>query len=96
MQKCRKAGRKTYRAGIFKQSKGARNQVGIGLLYRPARLHMLAEFIPWNPFLGSINHKRLKIQAQMYRKTIAYLKTDRHTDRQTDRQTEQTSTEWDV
>ncbi len=44
---------------------------------------MLAEFIPWNPFLGSINHKRLKIQAQMYRKTIAYLKTDRHTDRQT-------------
>ena len=63
-------------------------------MYRPARLHMLAEFIPWNPFLGSINHKRLKLQAQMYRKTIAYLKTDRDT--QTDRQTEQTSTEWDV
>jgi hypothetical protein len=30
---------------------------------------------------------------QMYRKTIAYLKTDRQTDRQTDRKTEQTSTE---
>ncbi len=54
-------------------------------MYRPARLHMLAQFIPWNLFLGYIDHKRLKIQAQMYRKTIAYLKTDRHTDRQTDR-----------
>ncbi len=36
------------RAGIFKQSMGARNQVGIGLSYRPARLHRLVEFIPWN------------------------------------------------
>jgi hypothetical protein len=42
-------------AGIFKQSMGARNRVGIGLSYRPARLHRLAEFIPWNQFLGSIN-----------------------------------------
>ncbi len=33
---------------------GARNRVGIGLTYRPARLHGLAEFIPWNRFLGSI------------------------------------------
>jgi hypothetical protein len=41
-----------YRAGIFKQSMGARNRVGMGLSYRPARL---AEFIPWNQFLGSIN-----------------------------------------
>jgi hypothetical protein len=40
--------------GIFEQSMGARNQVGIGLSYRPARLHRLAEFIPWNRFLGSI------------------------------------------
>jgi hypothetical protein len=40
-------------AGIFKQSMGARNRVGIGLLYRPARLHRLAETIPWNRFLGS-------------------------------------------
>ncbi len=30
---------RTYRAGIFKQSMGARNRVGIGLSYRPARLH---------------------------------------------------------
>jgi hypothetical protein len=47
------------------QSMGARNQGGIGLSYpwnkeapyRPARLHRLAEFIPWNRFLGSINVK---------------------------------------
>jgi hypothetical protein len=31
-------------AGIIKQSIGARNRVGIGLSYRPARLHSLAEF----------------------------------------------------
>jgi hypothetical protein len=43
------------RAGIFKQSMGARSQGGIGLSYRPARLHRLAEFIPRNRFLGSIN-----------------------------------------
>jgi hypothetical protein len=43
------------RAGIFKESMGARNRGGIGLAYRPARLHRLAEFIPWNRFLGSIN-----------------------------------------
>jgi hypothetical protein len=42
-------------AGIFKQSMGARNRVGIGLSYRTARLHRQAEFIPWNQFLGSIN-----------------------------------------
>ena len=44
-----------YRAGIFKKSMGARHRVGIGLSYRPARLHRLTEFIPWNRFLGSIN-----------------------------------------
>ncbi len=43
------------RAGIFKQSMGARNRIGIGLSYRPARLHRLVELIPWNRFLGSIN-----------------------------------------
>jgi hypothetical protein len=42
-------------AGIFKESMGARNRVGIELSYRPARLHRRAEFIPWNRFLGSIN-----------------------------------------
>ncbi len=29
-------------AGIVKQSMGAKNRVGIGLSYRPARLHRLA------------------------------------------------------
>ncbi len=38
-------------AGIFKQSKGATNRVGIGLSYRSTRL---AELIPWNQFLGSL------------------------------------------
>jgi hypothetical protein len=37
-------------AGISKQSMGARNRVGIGLSYWPARLHRLAELIPWNQF----------------------------------------------
>jgi hypothetical protein len=46
------------RAEIFKQSKRARNRVGIGLSYRPARLHRLAEFIPWNRFMGSMNVKK--------------------------------------
>ncbi len=41
-------------AGIFKQSMGANNRVGIGLLYRPARLHRLAELILWNRFLCSL------------------------------------------
>jgi hypothetical protein len=45
----------TYCAGTFKQSVGAGNRVGIGLLYRPARLLRLAELIPWNRFLGSVH-----------------------------------------
>jgi hypothetical protein len=32
--------------GISEQSMGAKNRVGIGLSYRPARLHRLAESIP--------------------------------------------------
>ncbi len=35
-----------YCAGIFKQSMGPRNRVGIGLSYRPARLHSLAKLVP--------------------------------------------------
>jgi hypothetical protein len=41
-------------AGNFEQSKQARNQVGIVLSYRPARLHRLAELIPWHRFVGSL------------------------------------------
>ncbi len=43
------------RARIFKKSMGARLRGGIGFSYRPARLHRLAEFIPWNQFRGPIN-----------------------------------------
>jgi hypothetical protein len=43
------------RAGMLKQSMGARHRVGIGLSYRPVRQHKLMEFILWNRFLGSIN-----------------------------------------
>ncbi len=39
--------------GILEQSMGAKNRVGIGLSYRPERLHRLAESILWNRFLGS-------------------------------------------
>jgi len=41
-------------AGISEQSIGARNRVGIGLSYRPARLHSLEELVPWNRFLDSL------------------------------------------
>ncbi len=53
-------------AGIFKQSMGASNRVGIGLSYRAARLHRLAKFIPWNRFLGFINVQKygLRLHAQ--------------------------------
>jgi hypothetical protein len=44
----------TPKAGIFKQSMGARNRLGIGLPYRPARQHSLAELVPWNRFLDSL------------------------------------------
>ncbi len=39
---------------IFNQSKGATNRVGKGLSYWSAKLHRLAELIPWNRFLGSL------------------------------------------
>ncbi len=41
-------------AGIFKKSMGGTHRVGIGLSYRPAMLHRLAELMPWHRFLGSI------------------------------------------
>ncbi len=39
---------------FFKQSREARNRVGIGLSYQPASLNRLAELIPWSRFLGSL------------------------------------------
>ncbi len=58
--KLRQEGYKTLgpeasRARIFKKPMGARNRGGTELSYRPARLHRLAEFIPWNQFRGPIN-----------------------------------------
>jgi hypothetical protein len=50
----KKKKREQSSAGIFKQSMGARNRVGIELSYRPARLHSLAELVLWKPFLGSL------------------------------------------
>jgi hypothetical protein len=51
-----------YCAGIFKQSTpGARNRVGIGLSYRPARLHSQAELVPLEPIRGLLIS--LKIRA---------------------------------
>jgi hypothetical protein len=39
-------------AASIEQSTGARNRVGIGMSSRPARLHGLAESIPWNRLHG--------------------------------------------
>jgi hypothetical protein len=50
------------RAGIFKKSMGARHGVRIGLLYRPAKLHRLAEFIPWNQFRGPIHVQKYQLR----------------------------------
>jgi hypothetical protein len=56
-------------AGILEQSMGARNQVGIGLSYRPARLHRLAESIPWNRYLGSLNIYKFGLWRATVRRT---------------------------
>jgi hypothetical protein len=45
---------------------GARNRGGIGLSYRPARLHRLAEFIPWNQFRGPINISKYGLRGTIY------------------------------
>ncbi len=47
-------GHQVTSAGILEQSMGARNRVGIGLSYRPSRLHRLVESVPWNRFLCSL------------------------------------------
>ncbi len=50
---------KRLRAGILEQSLGAKNRAGIGLYYRPTRLHRLADLIPWNQLLGSLTLIRM-------------------------------------
>ncbi len=51
-------------AGIFKQSMGARNRVGIELSYRPGSLqiHRLAELIQWNRFLGFLKVYKFELR----------------------------------
>ncbi len=50
------------RVGIIKHSMGARNRLGTGLSYRPARLHRLVELIPWNRFLGALEVKKFGLR----------------------------------
>jgi hypothetical protein len=59
-------------AGISKQSKGARNRLGIGLSYRPARLHMLTELVPWNRFLGYKKVKKFGLRLHMLAELIPW------------------------
>jgi hypothetical protein len=55
-------------AGIFKQSMGARNRVGVELSYQPARLHSLGELVPLNRFLGSLEVKKFGLRRGKCRK----------------------------
>ncbi len=68
------------------ESMWARNRIGMGLSYRPARLHSLAELIPWNRFwtpkkfkiLALYRGPSLLLVAQLWesnwrRPTISYL-----------------------
>jgi hypothetical protein len=50
---------------IFKKSMGARHGVRIGLLYRPAKLNRLAEFIPWNQFRGPIHVQKYQLSCEL-------------------------------
>ncbi len=47
-------------AGILEQSTGAKNRERIGLSYRPARLHRLADSLPWNLFLVSLKFNSVR------------------------------------
>jgi hypothetical protein len=44
---------------------GARHRLGIGLSYRPARLHRLAELMPWHRFLGSIKVSKYQLWSRI-------------------------------
>ena len=58
--------RLTMQCWNFLQSMGARNRVGIGLSYRPARLQRLAELVHWNRFLGSLKVKNSDSGGPLY------------------------------
>jgi hypothetical protein len=59
-------------ARILEQSMGARNRVGIGLSYRPARLQRLAELIPWNGFLGSLKVSLYRLRLHSLAESILW------------------------
>ncbi len=50
---------------------GARNRVRIELSYRPAGLQRMAELIPWNRFLGSINFYKFGLCTHRVTDTIS-------------------------
>jgi hypothetical protein len=59
--------------GIFKQSMGARNRVGIGLLYRAARLHIVGGIGSLESILGlliSLNIRATKVVHYKYAHTV--------------------------
>ncbi len=62
-----------YSAGSLGQSMGARNRVGIELSYRPAKLHTLAESIPWHLFLGSLYVYKFELCIQIYLEEVEIL-----------------------
>jgi hypothetical protein len=49
---------------------GARHRVGIGLLYRPARLYRLAELIPWNRFRGPIHVQKYQLSVKSIKECL--------------------------
>ncbi len=60
-------------AGFFKQSLGAGNLVDIWLSYRPARLHCLAELVPWNRFLGSLKVWKFGLGSSRAHVAVVYI-----------------------
>jgi hypothetical protein len=55
---------------------GARNRIGIGLSYRPVRLHRLAESIPG---LLVIKSSKILVPSQFFARSLCLPKLQRHT-----------------
>ncbi len=62
-------------AGIFKQSVGARNRVEKELSYRSARLHGLAELVPWNRFSNSLKVLKFELRSRRLICEIIWVRT---------------------
>jgi hypothetical protein len=61
---------KTTELEFLNNLRGVRNRVGIGLSYRPARLHSLSELVPWNRFLVSLKVKKFGLWCQQNNQVI--------------------------